>query len=226
VTPALLKPGIIQDEHAIAFTGQHLHAGDALAVERVLIQTMSVSKCLNCCSLVSGTTSAKVSQFLLGCSLSKPVRCCRRVSALGPWVKCTRSGAKNSASSGRGARGVCGNRARFWALRLIRLGYYRFTDSDKVVLILSAGLMVNAISRAYQHRAYKDLRDQYRLLGRIWVHRTERQRAPHPYSGCELVDLAIGRIGFTLGHQLHNVGCVGCRTTILEAIYVSPDVLC
>src|SRR5215471_4946760 len=97
-------------------------------------QTMSVSKWLNCCSLVSGTTSARVSQFLLGCSLSKPVRYCRRVSALGPWVKCTRSGDKNSASSGRGARRACGNRARFWVLRLIRLGYRRFTGPDKVVL--------------------------------------------------------------------------------------------
>ena len=29
--------------------------------------TMSVSECLNCCSLVSGTTSARVSQILLGC---------------------------------------------------------------------------------------------------------------------------------------------------------------
>src|SRR5215469_13578800 len=96
--------------------------------------TMSVSKWLNCCSLVSGTTSARVSQFLLGCSLSKPVRYCRRVSALGPWVKCTRSGTKNSASSGRGARGACGNRARFWVLRLIRLGYRSFTGPDKVVL--------------------------------------------------------------------------------------------
>src|SRR5215467_8343033 len=98
-------------------------------------QTMSVSKWLNCCSLVSGTTSARVSQFLLGCSLSKPVRYCRRVSALGPWVKCTRSGAKNSASSGRGARGACGNRARFWVLRLILVGYRRFTGPDKVVLV-------------------------------------------------------------------------------------------
>src|SRR5581483_9146495 len=92
------------------------------------------SKWLNCCSLVSGTAAAKVSQFLLGCSLSKPVRYWRRVSALGPWVKCTRNGATNSANSGRGARGACGNRARFWALRLIWVGYRRFTGSDKVVL--------------------------------------------------------------------------------------------
>jgi hypothetical protein len=37
VTPLLLKPGIIKDEHAIAFAGQALHAGDALAIERGLI---------------------------------------------------------------------------------------------------------------------------------------------------------------------------------------------
>jgi len=67
------------------------------------------------------------------CSLSKPVRYWRRVSALGPWVKCTRNGARNSASSGRGARGACGNRARFWALRLICVGYRRFTGSDEEV---------------------------------------------------------------------------------------------
>src|SRR5215469_17146647 len=114
-------------------------------------QTMSVSKWLNCCSLVSGTTSARVSQFLLGCSLSKPVRYCRRVSALGPWVKCTRSGAKNSASSGSGARGACGNRACFWALRLIRLGYHRFTGSDKVVL----GILVPRNTDSLE--AYDDL---------------------------------------------------------------------
>src|SRR5215471_13408551 len=42
--------------------------------------------------------------------------------------------AKNSASSGRGARGACGNRARFWVLRLILVGYRRFTDPDKVVV--------------------------------------------------------------------------------------------
>src|SRR5215468_1393256 len=71
---------------------------------------------------------------LVGCSLSKPVRYWRRVSALGPWVKCTRSGAKNSASSGRGSRGACGNRARLRFLRLILAGYRRFTGPDKVVL--------------------------------------------------------------------------------------------
>src|SRR5712692_10655766 len=95
---------------------------------------MSVSKCWNCCSLVSGTTSGKVSQFLLGCSLSKPVRYWRKVSALGPWVKCTRNGARNSASSGKGVRGAWGNRSCFVLLMLIRVGYRRFTDSDKVVL--------------------------------------------------------------------------------------------
>ena len=51
-----------------------------------------------------------------------------------PSVKCTHSGAKNSASSVSGARDACGNRARVWALRLIRAGYRRFTDSDKIVL--------------------------------------------------------------------------------------------
>src|SRR5215469_2525017 len=37
VAPLLLKPGIIKDEQAIAFAGQALHAGDALAVERGFI---------------------------------------------------------------------------------------------------------------------------------------------------------------------------------------------
>src|SRR5215472_13357828 len=97
-------------------------------------QTMSVSKWLNCCSLVSGTTAAKVSQFLLGCSLSKPVRYCRRVSALGPWVKCTRNGARNSASSGKAVRGACGNRAGLLCLVIILADYHRFIDFDKVVL--------------------------------------------------------------------------------------------
>src|SRR5215813_15008651 len=103
---------------------------------------MSVSKWLNCCSLVSGMISAKVSQFLLGCSLSKPVRYWRRVSALGPWVKCTRSGARNSANSRRGARGACGNRSCFLLLMLILVGYRRFTDSDKVVLDISFAVFV------------------------------------------------------------------------------------
>src|SRR5215471_161624 len=37
VAPALLKSRIIKDEHAVPFAGQALHAGDALAVEGVLI---------------------------------------------------------------------------------------------------------------------------------------------------------------------------------------------
>ena len=43
-----------------------------------------------------------MSRFLFGCSLNNPLTYWRRVSALGPWVKCTRNGARNSASSGRG----------------------------------------------------------------------------------------------------------------------------
>ncbi len=37
VAPALLKPGIIKNEHAIAFPGQRLHPGDPLPIERGLI---------------------------------------------------------------------------------------------------------------------------------------------------------------------------------------------
>src|SRR5215472_7758463 len=37
VTPPFLKAGVIKDEHAVAFAGQALHAGDAPAVEGVLV---------------------------------------------------------------------------------------------------------------------------------------------------------------------------------------------
>ena len=54
-----------------------------------------------------------MSHFLVGCSVRNPVRYCRQVSALGPWVKCTRSGARNSASSGSGVCGTWGSRSCF-----------------------------------------------------------------------------------------------------------------
>jgi len=66
--------------------------------------------------------------------LSKPVRYCRRVWALGPWVKYTRNGARNSASSGKGIRRAWGNRAHLLFLVIILTDYHRFMDFDKVVL--------------------------------------------------------------------------------------------
>ena len=55
-------------------------------------------------------------------------------SYLGPWVKCTRNGARNSASSGIGVRGAWGNRAGFVFLVIMLPDYRRFTEFNKVVL--------------------------------------------------------------------------------------------
>src|SRR6516165_7257519 len=134
VTPALLKPRIIKDEHPIPVARQGLQAGDPLAVEGVLVPDHIGQQMIELLLVGFGHDLSQGVAVLVGMLTEKPVRYCRRVSALGPWVKCTRSGAKNSASSGSGARGACGNRACFWALRLIHLGYHRFTVSDKVVL--------------------------------------------------------------------------------------------
>src|SRR5512147_1560733 len=93
---------------------------------------MAVSRPWRDCSEVPGTTWAIVSQFLLGCSVSRPVG--SRSRAWGPSLrwKWTRKGARNSASSGSGVLGACGIRVVFIPVLRPKLNQ---GSADKVVLV-------------------------------------------------------------------------------------------
>ena len=68
------EAGVVEDQHAIALGGQAKQVLDALPLRSSSSQSMAVRRPCRRCSEVSGTTWAMVSQFLLGCSVSNPVR--------------------------------------------------------------------------------------------------------------------------------------------------------
>ena len=68
------EAGVVEDQDAIALGGQAEHVLDALPVEVVLVPVDGRQKALEALLEVPGTTWAMVSQFLLGCSVSNPVR--------------------------------------------------------------------------------------------------------------------------------------------------------